>query len=950
MNFLSSRPERPSHCFRTTARMLLCALLLTSCSTSSANPPTTTLQLPAKAIFAKGPNTWNGDVLEITRGRGATIAWYVQAERAEDVDLSIEYSCEKELNQAYQLSFDGHDQFWQVPPTEKDKWQTVKLGTYSLRPDVPVLIMLVPPSGTKYAHPFRLRKLVLKGTLADNLSLLTDLQEPLAPDASPGFGQKLQALHPALQAAELQTGEGTVRVSGMALRESHELLLTTWEGDLYSLNLNAASQDTAPPLRKIAQGLSEPMGLATLDQRIFVTEKNQATELIDADSDGMFETYRCVSHAWPCTLDYHEYLFGAVVQDGHLYFSASVAMNTRGTDNRQAALRGSVIKVQIDTGVTHVVAGGLRTPDGMGIGPHNSLLVTDNQGEWLPANKLIHVQQDAFYGFRSVEPWHPMDRPQVTPPAVWLPQGEIASSPTQPALLPQNWGPYAGQVVFGDATFGGLQRAVLEQVEGVTQGAVFPFSQGFRHLFHRLTFTPAGELYAGAIARGNDWDFINRVSGLTRIRYTNQPVFEPLAAHLYSNGLEIEFTEPLAMGSGWNPEGYYVSQWGYQATQTYGGMKVRHRRTTVRSATVSEDRLRVFLEIPELVTGEVLHVRLPESLPSTSGRPLWAGELWYTINRIPSDRRGKVITAKPQQLTSTTPFFRFSEGNAGRTLYRNLCASCHSFDSNRRVGPGFAGIMGAKRTVVDSATGQTRRIVADAAYLRQSILAPNAVLVEGYPPNLMPPVAGMLTESQTDALIDFLVKTSEPELARREAARQMTIVREWKLSDFDFPEEQPVGAETDAAAIERGRRVFLKTQCLQCHAVSGYGAKLGPDLAETVKKRRGQELLKNILEPSADLHPEYRTSQFVLTNGRIVVGNIIREDPDAFYVATNLLQPQELITVKKSDIEEQLFSLKSAMPPGLLNILTAAEIHDLLAWLEAGPAPLTAPAVSHPGK
>ena len=154
-------------------------------------------------------------------------------------------------------------------------------------------------------------------------------------------------------------------------------------------------------------------------------------------------------------------------------------------------------------------------------------------------------------------------------------------------MLPSSWGPYAGQVLFGDATFGGLQRAFLEEVDGVTQGAVFPFSQGFRHLFHRFALTEAGDLFAGGIARGPDKEFIHRVSGLSRIRYTGKEVFEPLAARLRSNGLEVEFTLPLAEGSGWDPAGYYVTRWTYQGTQTYGGAKVLHRRAQVRSATVS---------------------------------------------------------------------------------------------------------------------------------------------------------------------------------------------------------------------------------------------------------------------------------------------------------------------------------------------------------------------------
>jgi len=735
------------------------AILLAN-GTPVAAEPSRTLDLPATMIFSKGPNEYDGDVLEITRGRGAILGWYVRASKEEEVRVSIDYACEKPLNQAYQLSFDGMDRFWDVVPTAKGERGRADLGTFRIRAGLPVLVFLVPPSGTKYPHPLRFRKLVLEGATVGNLSLLALPEEIDAPDAAPGFGEKLGGLHPALESIDLRDESLTLRISGMAMRGPDELLFTTWDGDLFSLDLSAIPQSGPPPFRRIARGLSEPMGLVVHEGRIFVTEKNEATELIDGDGDGRFETYRCLSHDWPCTMDYHEYLFGAVVRDDHLYFSASVGMAARGKDNYQAPLRGSVLRVHIDTGKTEVVAGGLRTPDGMGEGPGGSILVTDNQGEWLPGNKLVLVREEDFFNFRSIPPWHPFDRPQATPPAVWLPQGEIAASPTQPVLLPDSWGPYAGQVIFGDATFGGLQRAVLEEVEGVTQGVVFPFSQGFRHLFHRFAFTDRGELYAGGIARGSDREFIHFVSGLSRIRYTGAAVFEPLNARIRSNGLEIEFTLPLKKGTGWNPAAYHVTQWGYQATQTYGGQKVRHRVAEVRSATVSEDRRRVFLELPGLVEGEVVHVRVSPALTGEGGQSLWAGDLWYTLNRLPEDRPGEVLTPPDGTLTITKPFFQFSGGDTGRVLFQNFCAACHSLDETKLVGPSLHGLAGTKRRVRDSADGTMKEVAADAAYFRESILEPNALLVEGYPENLMPPIGAILTEAQIEALVEYLVKVS----------------------------------------------------------------------------------------------------------------------------------------------------------------------------------------------
>ncbi len=899
------------------------------------------LDLPAKAIFSKGPNQWNQDVLEITRGRGAIIGWYLQAESEEEVTVSIEYAATHSLNQAYQLSFDGHDVFWDVVPTQEGQWARADLGKFRVRAGLPILVLLVPPSGTKYPQPIKFRKLIVEGKTPGNLTRITNLNEPTVPDAMPGFGRKLNKLHPALEAVDLRSETLPMRVTGMAMRGANELLWTTWEGDLYALDLDTIVAGQVPPFRRIAQGLSEPMGLAIVQDRIFVTEKNQATELIDEDGDGTLETYRCISHDWASSLDYHEYLFGAVVRDAKIYFSSSVGMARRGKDNYQAPLRGSLLEVDIDTGKTEIVAAGLRTPDGIGLGPEDSLLVTDNQGEWLPSNKLIHIQQDAFYQFRSIPPWHPLDRPKADPPAVWLPQGEIASSPTQPITLPKNWGPYAGHVLFGDATFGGLQRTFLEESDGVVQGAVFPFSQGFQHLLHRFTLTPDGQLFAGGIARGKDWEFIERVSGLTRIRYNQKPVFEPLAARIRSNGLEIEFTQPLAAGQGWNPDSYFITQWGYQATQTYGGTKVRYRRSKVASATVSADRRRVFLEIPDMVAEEVVYVRLSEQLTSQGGQSLWAGDLWYTVNRIPHDNPGQVRTPPKKALASDQPQFHFSPNNAGRVSYQNFCASCHSLDGSKRVGPSFLDLVGSKRTVRDPQTGKARQLVADLKYVRHSIEDPNALLVDGYPRNLMPPVSGVLTEKQIGDLLGYLEKLSDPEFARLEADRTPTVHHAWTMKDFASIGERVRGKTVNRSAVARGRMVFLKAQCLQCHSVSGYGAELGPDLAESVKKFQGQKLLRHIMQPALEIHPKYQTSQFLLDSGKVVVGNVIKEDDDAIHVATNLLTPQNLTVIPRSEIEVQQPSKNSAMPEGLLNTLTHDEIIDLLHFLEAGPAPIT---------
>ena len=56
-----------------------------------------------------------------------------------------------------------------------------------------------------------------------------------------------------------------------------------------------------------------------------------------------------------------------------------------------------------------------------------------------------------------------------------MPQGELANSPTQPIAIPESWGPYGGQVLFGDMNQPRLLRFLADEVNGFPQGALLPF-------------------------------------------------------------------------------------------------------------------------------------------------------------------------------------------------------------------------------------------------------------------------------------------------------------------------------------------------------------------------------------------------------------------------------------------------------------------------------------------
>ena len=166
------------------------------------------------------------------------------------------------------------------------------------------------------------------------------------------------------------------------------------------------------------------------------------------------------------------------------------------------------------------------------------------------------------------------------------------------------------------------------------------------------------------------------------------------------------------------------------------------------------------------------------------------------------------------------------------------------------------------------------------------------------------------------------------------AAAVPAVVKEWKMADFaDFSKAV---RPHDEATVMRGMQAFVKARCNQCHVVAGHGVNLGPDLAESVKKLKGEELLRNMLEPSYKIHEKFQNQQFILSDGRAVTGVVVKEDADECQVVTNLLTPHSVTHLLKRDIDERTSLKTSPMPEGLLNILTRDEILDLHAFIESG--------------
>ena len=82
----------------------------------------------------------------------------------------------------------------------------------------------------------------------------------------------------------------------------------------------------------------------------------------------------------------------------------------------------------------------------------------------------------------------------------------------------------------------------------------------------------------------------------------------------------------------------------------------------------------------------------------------------------------------------------------------NGCLACHATSHERLVGPGWGGLYNSKVKLTDGST-----VVADDAYLRESIVHPNAQIVADYQANVMPEVYNtLLTTAEVNDIVAYL--------------------------------------------------------------------------------------------------------------------------------------------------------------------------------------------------
>jgi mono/diheme cytochrome c family protein len=424
-------------------------------------------------------------------------------------------------------------------------------------------------------------------------------------------------------------GEDRIMPSALAVhpRDGRLFVASMKTGELFVAEKPAG--EAPPRFENYASGLfQDAYAMLAEDDALNVLHRRNLTRVADTDGDGQADRFNRVFGLPHGVADTYDYAYGLVRnRDGEFILGYAPYANTSMPGS------GGVLR-QRPGHEPAEVAFGLRNPLGWCAGPEGEVFVTDNQGEWVAANKLVHIQEGRYYGFPNPDQKQHAERP-VTRPVVWVPY-EWGRSINGVAYddTGGRFGPFAGQFFLAELMYGGaIVRASVERVNGQYQGACFPFwGQGLLGPV-ALAFDPQGPLYVGGITEPG-WMAQPDRGAVFRIDYTGEIPFEMRSIHARSDGFRIAFTRPVEPSTATDPAAYRIERFRYEYTGAYGSPELDRTPVAVQRAVIAADGLSVDLTLPPLVTDRVYRIGAP-GVRSASGEPLVHPTGAYTLNEVP---------------------------------------------------------------------------------------------------------------------------------------------------------------------------------------------------------------------------------------------------------------------------------------------------------------------------
>jgi putative heme-binding domain-containing protein len=420
-----------------------------------------------------------------------------------------------------------------------------------------------------------------------------------------------------------------MRFSGLDFfPDGKALAVCSWDGDVWRVE---GIQDPAGRLtwQRIASGLFQPLGLRIRDGRIFVSCRDQIVVLNDSNGDGETDFYESFNSDHQVTEHFHEFAMDLQTDPQGNFYYAKAARHGKTAVVPQ---HGTLLKVARDGSSTEILATGFRAPNGVCVNRDGSFFSTDQEGFWLPKNRINRVVRGGFYGnmwgYTNVTD---TSDTAMEPPVCWI-TNEMDRSPAQPVWVTSGaWGPLKGALLNLSYGMGKVFVVPHETIDGVTQGGVVELpGASFPTGVMRGRFHPRdGQLYVcGMFAWAGNRE---QPGGLYRLRYTGKPVHVPLTLQASRRGISIGFSGRLDRSAVADPRNYRLKTWSLKRTESYGSKHYDERSLEISRATLADDGRTLFLEIPAIAPTWCMEIRY--TIRGDGGEPI-DGRIHSTIHRL----------------------------------------------------------------------------------------------------------------------------------------------------------------------------------------------------------------------------------------------------------------------------------------------------------------------------
>ncbi len=447
--------------------------------------------------------------------------------------------------------------------------------------------------------------------------------------------------------------EVPMRPGSFEILPDGRLAVGTRRGDIYFVK-GAFDSPPAPEYQLFASGQDEIFSLAWRDGAMTATSFGETTRITDTNGDGVADHYDTLTNNWGYA-EYHEFAFASKPDpEGNIW----VALGLSSSYESHNLFRGWAVKVTPD-GKMIPVCSGLRSPAGVGANAEGAMFAIESQGPWNGCCSLKHLKPGGFLGHPASYNWYPfapnVTAPTVTPnsnsrmtdelkrvkelvpPAVRFPYIKMGRSISGFRLNKTGgkFGPFDNQIFLGDYTLSVIMRATTEQVNGVWQGACYPFREGLATGIMNVEFSPKGQLIAGGFTTNRQWPVRGTEPfAIQRIDWSGVVPFEIKEINIKPDGFLVHFTKPVDAIIAAKPDAYRITTYTHIYHGAYGSPEVDQTTARVTKAIPSADGLSVMVHLEKFEVGHIHDFDLA-TMASKDGEHLLHTQAYYTVNEVP---------------------------------------------------------------------------------------------------------------------------------------------------------------------------------------------------------------------------------------------------------------------------------------------------------------------------